>query len=371
MKKILFMMVVAFICTTTVFAQEETAVKNSKIFDNVFMSLNGGASWSLQNPTFIEMKNVNPIGQFTLGKYFTPVVGNQLFFEAGAKEESGAKTFFEHIAFGSDMLFNLNNMLAGYNGKPRVVETVFLIGAGAFRTCGGAVIPSTGNVWAGLARTGLQFNFNLGKARAWQFNIVPTWTLLIHNNMKNVKESYLAVQAGFTYKFKNHYGSHNFVTGKLLNEDEWKRLNDDVNSLRSQNEKLANTVDIQAQTIKELTEKLNKLGNGKTLELSNVINFGLDSSNVEDLQLGNLSKVADALKANKDVKVTVRGYADANTGTSEYNQELSVKRANAVKDLLVKKFGVEESQISTEGLGSSVQLFNNNDWNRVAVFVTK
>ena len=368
MKKILLVMMAAFAFATVSFAQE-TAVKTSKVFDNTFVSLNGGASWCAGNSTFAEIKDVNPLAQFAFGKYFTPVVGNQLFIEAGAKEESGAKTFVEHIAFGSDMLFNLNNLFAGYNGKPRVFELVYQLGVGAFHSMDGVALRNTDKTWSAIARTGLQFNFNLGSARAWQINVVPGWTWQIRNSMRGINDSYVTLLAGVTYKFKNHYGTHNFVLAKLLNEDEWNRLNEDVNSLRKENDRLTRTVDTQAATIKELTERLNRL-NG-TLKLDNVVNFKIGSSTVEPLQMGNLAKVADALNANKDAKVTVRGYADAQTGSAEFNQKLSEQRAQAVKDLLVNTFNVNSDQVETEGLGSTQQVFNQNDWNRVAIFVTK
>lgn len=362
------MLVAAFAFATVSFAQE-TAVKTSKVFDNTFMSLNGGASWCAGNPKFIEVKDVNPLAQFAFGKYFTPVVGNQLFIEAGAFEESGAKTFVEHIAFGSDMLFNLNNMFAGYNGKPRVFEIVYQLGVGAFHSMGGATLRNTTSTWSPIARTGLQFNFNLGKTRAWQFNVVPGWTWQIRNSMRGIKDSYVTCLLGFTYKFKNSHGTHNFVLAKLLNEDEWNRLNADVNSLRAQNDQLAQTVNTQAATIKELTERLNKLSGA--VKLDNVVNFALGSSTVEPLQMGNLAKVADALNANKDVKIKIRGFADAQTGSAEFNQTLSEKRAQAVKDILVNQFNVNSDQISTEGVGSTQQIFTQNDWNRVAIFATK
>ena len=381
------MLVAAFTFATLSFAQE-TAVKTSKVFDNTFVSLNGGATWSLSHPTLFLMKDVHPLAQFAFGKYYTPVIGNQLFLEGGMNE--GNKTFFDHMAFGADWLVNLNNLFAGYNGKPRIFEIVAFAGAGAFHVCGapdGQGISSINgvgesgkmfevgtsmnhaavtNTWSSLVRGGIQFNFNIGKERTWQFNVVPSFTYLPR---RCIGYSYVGVQAGFTYKFKNSFGTHNFVLAKLLNEDEWNRLNADVNSLRAQNEQLAQTVNTQATTIKELTERLNNL-NGK-LKLNNVVNFKIGSSTVEPLQMGNLAKVADALNANKDAKVNIRGFADAQTGSAKFNQTLSEKRAQAVKDVLVNTFNVNVDQVTTEGVGSTQQVFNQNDWNRVAIFVTK
>ena len=68
-----------------------------------------------------------------------------------------------------------------------------------------------------------------------------------------------------------------------------------------------------------------------------------------------------------DVKAIIKGYADKDTGTEEYNRQLSEKRANAVKDIIVGH-GVDESRLSIEGLGDSAQPYSdNNNWNRVVL----
>jgi outer membrane protein OmpA-like peptidoglycan-associated protein len=70
----------------------------------------------------------------------------------------------------------------------------------------------------------------------------------------------------------------------------------------------------------------------------------------EDLKV---KAVARVLKDNPDVKVLVVGFADY-TGSDSYNMKLSEKRANEVKRLLVKKYGIAEDRIQTEYKGKSV-----------------
>ena len=53
-------------------------------------------------------------------------------------------------------------------------------------------------------------------------------------------------------------------------------------------------------------------------------------------------------------------------GNAEFNQELSSKRANAVKDVLVKQYGIDASRIVTQGEGVG-NMFSEPAWNRISI----
>ncbi len=78
--------------------------------------------------------------------------------------------------------------------------------------------------------------------------------------------------------------------------------------------------------------------------------FGFNESVLTPRSMRQLQIVAELLKASKGV-LQISGHTD-DVGSEKYNLELSIRRANAVKDALVS-FGVEEKQISTEGMGKS------------------
>ncbi|MDE6448779.1 MAG: OmpA family protein, partial [Muribaculaceae bacterium] len=78
--------------------------------------------------------------------------------------------------------------------------------------------------------------------------------------------------------------------------------------------------------------------------------------------------LAEYLKANPDMSVVLQGYADKGTGTAEYNQSLSKRRAQAVYDALTKKYGINGNRLSIDAEGSSVQPYDTNDWNRIVIF---
>jgi len=84
--------------------------------------------------------------------------------------------------------------------------------------------------------------------------------------------------------------------------------------------------------------------------------FGFDKYKTEEYN-NNLDIVASYLSKNKDIKLKVIGYTDAQ-GDSVYNLILSKKRANFVKQYLVSK-GVNKNQIIIDYKGMSNQISKN------------
>jgi OOP family OmpA-OmpF porin len=64
-----------------------------------------------------------------------------------------------------------------------------------------------------------------------------------------------------------------------------------------------------------------------------------------------ITGIVNELKASKDkvIDINVVGHTDS-IGTEEYNQELSVRRANAVKEFMVSE-GIDPSIIDVKGMG--------------------
>ena len=82
----------------------------------------------------------------------------------------------------------------------------------------------------------------------------------------------------------------------------------------------------------------------------------------------NVYNIAQWMKSNPDQNVAIVGYADKDTGTAKYNMGLSERRANAVKDVLVNKYGINPDRLSIQAEGSSVQPYDVNNWNRIVIF---
>jgi OOP family OmpA-OmpF porin len=80
--------------------------------------------------------------------------------------------------------------------------------------------------------------------------------------------------------------------------------------------------------------------------------FDVNSDVVKPASYGVLKEIADILNENKEVRIKIVGHTD-NDGDATKNMELSKKRANAVKNYLIKNFAVNGSRIETDGKGAT------------------
>jgi OOP family OmpA-OmpF porin len=87
------------------------------------------------------------------------------------------------------------------------------------------------------------------------------------------------------------------------------------------------------------------------------INFDFNKANIKPEAQGVLDAAAEVLKENPDVKVRVSGYTDG-IGPEAYNQKLSERRANAVRDYLASH-GVDGSRLTAVGYGKSNPVADN------------
>jgi len=87
------------------------------------------------------------------------------------------------------------------------------------------------------------------------------------------------------------------------------------------------------------------------------VNFDFNSSDLRSDSLPVLDQAVTLLKENPGVDVVVEGYTDG-IGSEEYNQALSVKRAEAVYRYLVNQ-GVTPERLRVEGFGKSHPVASN------------
>lgn len=78
--------------------------------------------------------------------------------------------------------------------------------------------------------------------------------------------------------------------------------------------------------------------------------FGFDKDQITPFHYHDLNKASEFIERYPMYPVVIEGYAD-DQGPTEYNQDLSQRRADNVRDALIKKYGVYAGRISSVGFG--------------------
>lgn len=86
--------------------------------------------------------------------------------------------------------------------------------------------------------------------------------------------------------------------------------------------------------------------------------FDVNAATIKAPSYGTLKDIASVLKENSDVSVKIVGHTDSD-GDDAANLDLSKKRADAVKTMLVNEFGIDEHRIQTEGKGEAQPAVSN------------
>jgi outer membrane protein OmpA-like peptidoglycan-associated protein len=100
----------------------------------------------------------------------------------------------------------------------------------------------------------------------------------------------------------------------------------------------------------ELRVPLEKPRKGSTIRLRNVF-FEFDRADIKPESEVELLEVVRLLQAHPKWKVEVQGHTDS-VGTAMYNQQLSQRRAEAVRQFLIER-GIKAERIQARGYGSS------------------
>lgn len=97
------------------------------------------------------------------------------------------------------------------------------------------------------------------------------------------------------------------------------------------------------------------------------INFAFASAEIPRSEFGKVRDIADALKQltgrRRGARFLIEGHTDA-VGSRESNQVLSERRADSLKRVLTREFGVSSRILETVGYGEDYLLINtpNEDW---------
>jgi len=116
---------------------------------------------------------------------------------------------------------------------------------------------------------------------------------------------------------------------------------------------IGNYMDRQAAEMQRDLEgaTVERVGEGIKITFASGILFPTNSADVQPAARENVQKLAGILNKYKDTKVLVEGHTDS-TGTAQYNQGLSERRAASVASV-AEGFGVQANRFQTVGYGFS------------------
>ncbi|NVK22529.1 MAG: OmpA family protein [Kangiellaceae bacterium] len=88
------------------------------------------------------------------------------------------------------------------------------------------------------------------------------------------------------------------------------------------------------------------------------LNFDTNKYAIKPEMVSEIAKVAEFLRQYPNVNAQIQGHTDS-VGSNSYNQGLSERRANSVKNYLVENFGIDASRLSAVGYGEERPIADN------------
>ena len=384
MKKIFLLLAIASLGggvmaqNTTSSCENKHEVLTNKFWDNWFISGGVGAEMLIGNNDahYGVGDRISPTFNVGVGKWFTPGLGLRLQYSGfegkGARKGFGSYTSgrpdasgyydqkFHYMNLHGDVMFNLNALFGGYNPN-RVYEVIPYLGAGFTHSYSG--VKKT----QGLA-------VNAGIINKFRVSPVLDVNLELSGMMAQNKfdgelggekdfDGVVAATVGVTYYFKNRgFKKSKACPPQLISEAELNGMRNKMNDLNGEVRDLKNQLAAAPKEV-VVTKEVNETPN----VASHAIFFNLGSAVVSPQEIINLGFMVDQLKEYPNLKLKLTGYADSATGSAEVNKRVSLKRAEAVVEVLVQKYGISRSRIvSTEAAGG-IDKFDKEYLNRMVM----
>ncbi len=314
---------------------------------------------------------LNP--SLAIGRWSTPAFGMRLTLQGGKTFDyarpaglwAAATTtngYLRHdVTYGFaqyDFLFDLVNYFAPYKENRFFHVIPFLgVGLGYKHEVEAINVKDKSHRFSPLTDAGLQLKLRL--ARFVDFNLegkITASDLRLPSQEDHVKSGTdFIAQAGASLTF--HLGRKAFEAITPNDEALIADLNGQINALRAENAELAKRP-VRCPDV-EIPVADSKV-------IGNVIYFRLNSAVVDKNQMINVYNIAEYAKSNTET-ITLVGYADRQTGNPNYNMALSKRRAEAVADILVKKYGISRDRLKIDWKGDTVQPYAENVWNRIVL----
>ena len=397
MKKVLLMLAFVSVSAASMAQNEPTekySVATNSFWSNWFVQANvnwnsfyaGGQNHLFSTPFYkfglgseswkdADFKHPTSLGfSVALGKWFTPGLGlrtkaNALWFQKAFDSNDANKS--KYVTINEHVLFNLSNMLCGYN-ETRIWNFIPYVGAGVYHNWGNGKTNGT-QLSAGILNT-----FRLGKVVSLNLELGYNnydKEFMTHEGIEGLdahhRNHQLSLEVGATFNLgkANWKKTPDVDAIKALSQGQIDALNGQLKDAQAENARLKNMLANQPKPTAAAAAAVETVTETKIVAAPVSVFFNLGQSKVASQR--DLQNVTDLAKVAKDnnSKIVVTGYADNKTGSADYNKALSQKRAETVADELVK-MGVSRDQIETVAAGG-VDTLNPMNYNRRATVEIK
>lgn len=351
---------------TVEYSTDKFKVETNRFWSNWFVSAGGGVNlyFGDHDKQVKFGKRLAPAVDVAIGKWFTPGIGvrfaysglsvkgaTQTGIHSTGEEVPGkggygywlTKQKFNFFNFHLDAMFNVSNLLFGYNPN-RVYSLSPYVGLGVMKT------NDTPKATEIAGHFGLLNSFRL--CDALDLNLDIRGTLVSDafdgENSGRGGEGMLSATVGLTYKFKKR-GWDKAKTVVRIDNRAINALRQQLADAEAENDRLKRALaEGNREKAKEIVTKAS----------ANLVTFQIGKATLSNEARANLGMMAEAIKSgDKSVVYTITGYADAGTGSKRLNERLSKRRAEAVFNCLVKEFGVSESQLRVDHKGGVDNMF--------------
>ena len=373
LKRILKIGMVASVmmCSFSAFAQEEQTQKeyqypNYSFWSNWSLGANGGMTLNLDRAGGEEIQPSWGFGLF-VSKELNHVWDLRLQGNLHNVKNGMGKSASMTVGF----TFSIIDAIKGYN--PERAWKFYLLGsAGMGIDKSGVIVEDYGQVYY-LAGAGLGLSYRFAER----------WTAALEAN------AYFPGDLGSPFDgFKGYYAytslglAYNFgvtATDKARIAQEAMLTQENFDALTQERDQAKNELEVSKKSERALQEKVAALEkaqvNNERLakseeELAKLraqidqikkeqltfyalplsILYSVDEYRVPATEMKKMKAIARVMSDNPDYKFTIVGFADY-TGSADYNQKLSEKRAEEAKKVLVKKYGIAEDRLVVDGKG--------------------
>lgn len=351
---------------TVEYSTDKFKVETNRFWSNWFVSAGGGVNlyFGDHDKQVKFGKRLAPAVDVAIGKWFTPGIGvrfaysglsvkgaTQTGIHSTGEEVPGkggygywlTKQKFNYFNFHLDAMFNVSNLLFGYNPN-RVYSLSPYVGLGVMKT------NDTPKATEIAGHFGLLNSFRLCDALDLNLDIRGTLVSDAFDGEAYGRggEGMLSATVGLTYKFKKR-GWDKAKTVVRIDNRAINALRQQLADAEAENDRLKRALaEGNREKAKEIVTKAS----------ANLVTFPIGKATLSNEARANLSLMAEAIKSgDKSVVYTITGYADAGTGSKRINERLSKRRAEAVFNCLVKEFGVSESQLRVDHKGGVDNMF--------------